>query len=152
MGHDLGPAGSTLRKLADGRFMIRSLYSYEAELPEDRVRRKLLERFHRRYPRLTDVDFEYVWGGVTDITRGGAPFWGQVGPGIFISAGYNGSGVAKGTVLGRKLAEVLAGQTTEQAVSGVLGKAGWLPPEPIRRISVQGTAMVQEFYAGADAT
>ncbi len=144
--------GSTLRRLSDGRCMIRSLYSYEAELKESVIRRRLLDRFRRRYPHLADIDFEYVWGGVTDVTRGGAPFWGELEQGLFISAGYNGSGVAKGTALGRRLAELVAGKVAQETVTGPLGRPGWLPPEPFRFVGVRGTAMYEEFRAGADAT
>ncbi|QEL27361.1 FAD-binding oxidoreductase (plasmid) [Bosea sp. F3-2] len=143
--------GSTLRKLADNRFMIRSLYTYERELRNDRVRELLLEKFHRRYPQLVGVDFEYVWGGFTDMTRNGKPFWGRLDDNLYVSAGYNGSGVAKGTALGRRLAELVLAPGREHEMTTAIGRASWMPPEPFRKIGLSAIVKYEEHQAGRDA-
>src|SRR5699024_956980 len=101
--------GTTLRKIAGGRFMVRSAYSYEKPEPQYAVDAFLRDYYRHRHPALDRHEFEYVWGGVTALTRNGATFFGELGPGIHASAGCNGGGVLKGSIYGKLLAEKVAG-------------------------------------------
>ena len=124
--------GCTLRRTRDGRLLIRSHYGYEAEAANDAVGELLKTSLRARFPQLRNLQFASVWGGATGFTLNGAPVWGQVRPGLYVSAGCNGGGVVKGTLFGRLLAEQASGRTVPD-VRALFGSASWMPPEPFRR-------------------
>ena len=143
--------GTTLRKVQSGRFMVRSGYSYNRELPMQDVRNLLALCYRNRYPHLQSHAFEHVWGGVTALTRNGALYFGRVDEGIFISIGCNGAGMLKGTVFGKLLGEMACGhQSTELADALGFQRPNWLPPEPIRRLAVVGAIRYQRRLAGSE--
>nr|WP_300315228.1 FAD-binding oxidoreductase [Halomonas sp.] len=128
--------GCTLRTTHDGRLMIRSRYSYEQEDSNRRISAGLIKSLARRYPELAGTGFDYVWGGTTGLTYNGAPLWGEIHPGLYVSAGCNGGGIVKGTFLGDALARHALGQTVEP-IHQLFGKASWMPPEPVRHLGFQ---------------
>lgn len=129
--------GTTLRKTQEGRFMVRSAYSYESELATHKVYQFLSESFKKRFPNMKSHEFEHTWGGTTALTRNSANFFGKVGTNLYASLGCNGAGVLKGTTYGKLLAELICGAESED-LSNALSMQGpsWLPPEPIRKIAV----------------
>ncbi len=143
--------GTTLRRVGPDRFLVRSLYSYERGIHPDLARKELTARFHRRYPDLSAVDFEHVWGGVTALTMNGAPYWGKVDDDLYTSAGCNGSGIVKGTILGKRLAEHLAGEPVGPAVQAAYGSANWIAPEPLRTIGYRVISAIEQRKAGLES-
>ncbi|MEX3933794.1 NAD(P)/FAD-dependent oxidoreductase [Paraburkholderia phymatum] len=143
--------GTTLRRVRDGRFMVRSAYSYEREQSPSDTLAQLTNCYQRRYPNMKSHDFEYVWGGTTALTRNGATFFGQLRPGLFASLGCNGAGVLKGTTYGKLVGEMAMGAQSSQ-LSDALSLEGpsWLPPEPIRRIGVVSSIKYQAVLAGPE--
>lgn len=143
--------GTTLRKIRGGRFMVRSAYSYEHAQPPHVVRAMLTDCYRRRYPDLKSHELEFVWGGVTALTRNGATYFGKLDTGLYASVGCNGAGVLKGTVYGKYLAElVMDGHSQGLADIMALKEPTWLPPEPIRRIAVATAISVQKRHAGLE--
>lgn len=142
--------GCTLRTTADGRLMIRAQYSYERERDNAAVAAGLKSSLVARYPELAAVEFERVWGGTTGLTYNGAPLWGEVAENLFVSAGCNGGGIVKGTLLGDALARLALKQPTVD-VPGLFGKPSWMPPEPIRRLAFD-TIRTLEQRKGRDET
>lgn len=143
--------GTTVRRVGADRLMVRSLYAYEHGLPEAEVRAALTSCFHRRYPALAHAGLEFVWGGTTALTLNGAPWWGRLDEGLFGFAGCNGSGIVKGTVLGKRLAERIAGQDTTAEVMAAYGSASWVAPEPLRSIGFRVISALERRRAGAEA-
>ncbi|MCX7383707.1 MAG: FAD-binding oxidoreductase [Alphaproteobacteria bacterium] len=143
--------GTTVRRVGANRLMVRSMYSYERGIEPDRAHETLLSCFHRRYPALAHVALEHVWGGTTALTMNGAPFWGQIDAGLYTSAGCNGAGIVKGTILGKRLAELMLGAADPQEVGAAFGSANWIAPEPFRRIGFHTIAAVERRRAGAEA-
>lgn len=143
--------GTTLRKVTSGRFMVRSAYSYETEQPLHEVRALLQDAYQRRYPHLREHQLEYVWGGVTALTRNGALYFGRVDDGLFISIGCNGAGMLKGSMFGKLLGEMACGQQSTM-LADALGfeRPTWLPPEPIRRLAVVSAIKYQKRKAGLE--
>lgn len=143
--------GTTVRRIHDGRLMVRSAYSYEKELSPDAVSRLLTDSYQRRYPNMRSHQFEYVWGGTTALTRNGATFFGKLRPGFYASLGCNGAGLLKGTIYGKLLSE-LAMEEASPLLDDALSMEGpsWLPPEPIRRIGVTSTIKYQAYLAGPE--
>ncbi|MEE4110572.1 MAG: FAD-binding oxidoreductase [Halieaceae bacterium] len=123
--------GSTLRRTADGRLLVRSLHDYESEGEPSRIRRALMHRLRRRFPGLGEIGFEHAWGGAVGFTYNGAPLWGEREPGLYAACGCNGGGTVKGTLFGRLLAEQALG-VAQHDVPGLFGRAAWMPPEPLR--------------------
>ncbi|MFX0546210.1 NAD(P)/FAD-dependent oxidoreductase [Roseovarius sp. S1116L3] len=142
--------GTTLRRIGRDRLMVRSLYAYESEVSQDEAISKLRSRFINRWPDLAHVNLEYVWGGTTAFTMNGAPWWGRLEPGLFASGGCNGSGIAKGTMLGRHLAELMTGAGTPEAVTKAMGTASLIAPEPFRSIGFQIISALESRKAGRE--
>src|SRR5690606_35444420 len=59
--------GTTLRKVQDRRFMVRSAYSYEHAQTQATVEAMLIDCYRRRYPAVRSHRLEHVWGGVTAL-------------------------------------------------------------------------------------
>ena len=143
--------GTTLRKIENRRFMIRSAYSYEHSQSQSAVRAMLTDCYQRRYPHLKTHKLEHVWGGVTALTRNGAAYFGQISPNLYASVGCNGAGVLKGSVYGKLLAEMIMNEPSQE-LSDVLSMESptWLPPEPLRRVAVLTAIHLQKKKAGAE--
>lgn len=142
--------GTTVRRVGENRLMVRSLYAYEKPLDPSYVKQALTGCFQRRYPMLAHVKLQYVWGGTTALTMNGSPRWGQIGAGLYGSAGCNGSGVVKGTVLGKRLAEMIVTGDPQQALQEVYGSASWIAPEPFRTIGFHVVSALERRKAGAE--
>jgi len=140
--------GSTLRTTEDGRLLIRGFYGYEHE-GNDSTRSYLEQSLFSRFPELRRYGLDKWWGGTTSLTANGAPLCGQLKKGLFASIGCNGVGILKGTLLGQQLANLATGQPNMD-VQGLMGKPGWMPPEPIRQIGFNMVSAVERRLAGAE--
>lgn len=143
--------GTTLRRIGPDRLMVRSLYAHGTQIEPTEVAIKLRDRFIRRWPGLAHVDFEYVWGGATALTMNGSPWWGKLDEGLYASGGCNGSGIAKGTMLGRRLAELIKGVGDANKVPAIMGTASLIAPEPFRSIGFQIISALESRKAGLEA-
>ncbi|NMZ62664.1 FAD-dependent oxidoreductase, partial [Pseudomonas nitroreducens] len=82
-------------------------------------------------PGLDEQDIAYTWTGHLSTSRSGQPYFAKVEEGIYAVAGCNGSGVARGTLWGRLLAELASGASSALLQSVMArAKPGWLPPRP----------------------
>jgi glycine/D-amino acid oxidase-like deaminating enzyme len=142
--------GTTVRRVGPDRLMVRSLYAYEHGLPANDVQDALRGCFHRRYPSLSHVGLEHVWGGTTALTMNGAPFWGRIDERLYTSAGCNGAGIVKGTVLGKRLAEMITGGGPQNDIHAAYGTASWVAPEPFRRLGFRVVSALQRRKAGLE--
>ena len=138
--------GSTFRKTIDGRLLVRSQYGYERESDNAKMAPKLHATLAQRFPGLADVPFESIWSGATGYTNNGAPLWGQIKHGLFVSAGCNGGGVVKGSLLGKLLAEHALEMETPD-ISALFGRASWMPPEPFRALGFSIIAGIERRRA-----
>ncbi|MHC8380300.1 NAD(P)/FAD-dependent oxidoreductase [Pseudomonas sp. LB3P14] len=127
------PLGATVRLTPDRRVMIRNTAEYRSRDLSDS---ELLHRrkhhvlgLQRRFPWLTEQDIQYTWTGHLSASRTGQPYFAKVDEGVFAVAGCNGSGVARGTLWGRLLAELASGASSP-ILESVMRRAqpGWLPP------------------------
>jgi glycine/D-amino acid oxidase-like deaminating enzyme len=142
--------GTTVRRVGPDRLMVRSLYAYERGLPMERVRAALTGCFNRRYPALSHVKLEHVWGGTTALTMNGSPAWGRLDEGLYASAGCNGSGIAKGTVLGKRLAETIVTGDPQAELRAAYGQASWIAPEPLRIAGFTVLSALERRRAGLE--
>lgn len=129
------PLGATVRLTPDRRVMIRNTAEYRTRdlSSSDLVQRRQHHALglQRRFPWLTEQDIQHTWTGHLSASRSGQPYFAQVEEGVFAVAGCNGSGVARGTLWGRLLAELASGATSP-LLDSVMSRArpGWLPPRP----------------------
>lgn len=142
--------GTTVRRAGSDRLLVRSLYSYERNLDHAHVARELTSCFHRRYPMLSHVPLEYVWGGTTALTMNGAPRWGQMDDGLYGAGGCNGSGIVKGTLLGKRLADLIVTGDPQDDLSTIYGQASRVAPEPFRTIGFHIISTLERRKAGLE--
>ena len=62
------------------------------------------------FPQLADEPFEEGWYGMIGMTDDAMPRLHRLGPGAVAACGYNGRGIAPGTVFGRLLAQWMLGE------------------------------------------
>ena len=92
------------------------------------------------YPQLGPVAFEHEWYGLLGMTADNLPRFHRLEDGVYAFCGYNGRGIAPGTVFGRVMAGFLAGEIAEDA----------LPLPVTRPAPVAFRALRSAFYeAGA---
>jgi glycine/D-amino acid oxidase-like deaminating enzyme len=129
---------------------VRSLYSYEKPVESAAARAALTACFHRRFPSLGHVRLEHVWGGTTCLTMNGSPRWGRIDDNLYGSAGCNGSGVVKGTILGKRLAEHVVLGDDQSQLQAVYGQANRIAPEPFRTIGFHVVSAIERRKAGLE--
>ncbi len=120
------PSGTTVRRLADGRILVRNVYSYSRHSLAGGRRRQRAGRSHRkafeaRFPGLTDVEFEYTWGGPLSMARNGEPVFGTLAAGIAAAGVHNGTGLSRGAICGKLIAEMMCGEGSD-LLDAMLGR------------------------------
>lgn len=146
------PLGATVRLTPDRRVMIRNTAEYRSRdlsASDLLIRRKHhVLGLQRRFPWFTEQDIQYSWTGHLSASRTGQPYFSKVEEGVFAVAGCNGSGVARGTLWGRLLAELASGASSPLLAS-VMRRAqpGWLPPRPLLDIGAMLRMRVEAVRA-----
>ncbi len=84
-----------------------------AEHANNADRKRLQQGLQKTFPQLSPDDIESYWGGRLAFTPEVLPHLHEPAPGILAGLGYNGRGVAMGTVMGRILAERVTGARPE---------------------------------------
>ncbi|ROL75539.1 FAD-binding oxidoreductase [Pseudomonas vranovensis] len=146
------PLGATVRLTPDRRVMIRNTAEYRARdlNPSELAQRHQhhLRGLQRRFPWFGAEDIQFTWSGHLSASRSGQPYFARVEEGVFAVAGCNGSGVARGTLWGRLLAELASGQGSPLLTS-VMARAqpGWLPPKPLLDIGAMLRMRVEALRA-----
>ncbi|MFN7001850.1 MAG: NAD(P)/FAD-dependent oxidoreductase [Roseinatronobacter sp.] len=104
---------TSFRLDAAGRFIIGSVGQLGAL--DGAVHRAWAARqMARLFPALRDVALQTGWWGQIGMTSDALPRMHQPAPGIWSVSGYNGRGIAPGTVFGRLLAELCLGQISAE--------------------------------------
>lgn len=133
--------GTTARLTVDRRILIRNTWEYRpkglTELDVQQRRARHLIALQRRFPWMTDADFEYSWSGTMAGSRGYRFLLDEVHRGVVLAGCCNGSGVARLSMLGR-LAVRLAMGDQDRLLSLALSmeKPGLLPPDPLLSLGV----------------
>jgi len=127
--------GATMRLTQDRRILIRNTVEY---LPSgiDGARLAARRKGHadglkKRFPFLDESAIQYSWSGNICISRNAKPVFEQNQPGLYLCGGYNASGVSRGSIMGRLIANLaLGGQSG--LLSDVLNliKPNLIPPRP----------------------
>ncbi len=109
--------GSTLRYTQDHRIFVRNTFVYNTKMYMTQAERDKMKVWHEkafraRFPMLPKVDFEFTWGGNICISRNAAPYFGKLADNVWAHVCQNGVGVAKGTIGGRLLADMIVGASS----------------------------------------
>jgi glycine/D-amino acid oxidase-like deaminating enzyme len=137
--------GTTVRMTRDRRLLVRNTVHYAPHLGVSEGYLHQIREIHRRafrarFPMLPGVGLEYTWGGVMGMSLNGAHFFGALDTDLFAAAGYNGVGVAMGTISGTLLADLALGADSELLRDmQLLPGPAWIPPAPLLGIGVRWT-------------
>lgn len=106
---DTGPIMFSLRRDTEGRLIIGSmgtvLGSKDGGLSERWARRQI----RRLFPELGPVTFEDAWHGRIAMTPDHLPRVCILDDGLYTAIGYNGRGITTGTIFGKAIAGLMAG-------------------------------------------
>jgi len=109
------------RLSADHRLLFGGRASY-SNLQPPNLRWVMRRRMRRVFPQLSEVDFEYLWGGVIDISLNRAPHWGRIGHNnVYFAQGFSGHGVNVTGLAGKLIAEAVRGQAERLDVFARIG-------------------------------
>lgn len=100
---------SSLRMDAAGRMVFGSVGALRGtgtQTHRSWARRALL----RLFPQLRDVEFEHEWYGWIGMTANSLPRFHYLDQNVVSMSGYNGRGIAPGTMFGRSLAQLVSGR------------------------------------------
>jgi glycine/D-amino acid oxidase-like deaminating enzyme len=105
---DTGSIMFSLRRDAFGRLIIGSMGKIHGG--EDGLsKRWATRRLRHMFPDLGEVTFEKAWQGNIAMTPDHIPRIHKLAEGLYTPIGYNGRGIAPGTVFGKAMAELLSG-------------------------------------------
>jgi gamma-glutamylputrescine oxidase len=90
----------------------------------------------RTFPALADTPVEYRWSGLVAMTLDGLPHIGRVDDRVLFAAGYNGSGIAISTLLGKYLAALVRGDHFDLALLDA-SRFRAVPFHPLREAGVR---------------
>lgn len=85
---------------------------YDTQIRPDEVER-LAEAIVRRVPRLEGVEVHGGWASLYDVSPDWQPVIGEIAPGVFVDAGTSGHGFKLAPALGRHVAAMVLGDTTD---------------------------------------
>jgi len=149
------PAGTSVRRVTtpDNRIMVRNIFSFSKRSDfvsrRDWAARTHRQSFERRWPLLTEVPFEYSWGGALSLSRNGEPVFGELRPNVYGTVVHNGVGIARGTISGKLLAELIMGVDSE-LLRHMQKKGRPNPRLPFQNLGVRINARARRVIAGRE--
>ncbi|MBQ9275810.1 MAG: FAD-binding oxidoreductase [Succinivibrio sp.] len=150
------PAGATLRFTPQKRIFVRTdiaFATYPNINPErlHKAERLLRRAFVRRFPKLEHVDFEYTYGGLISFTANSQSLFGEVGQNVYAGTTAAGWGVTNAAILGNFLADLIAGEDSEE-LRYIKDNyhPSYLPPEPLRTVGARGALWLKDLTAGSE--
>ena len=148
-----------LRKTADNRMLwagYDAIYHYGSKRSDDLLYRaesfdRLAGQFAAAFPTLSDVTFDYAWGGIIDTSARTTFFAGTALDGrVAYALGFTGQGVTASRFAALTMLDLLDGADT--ARTRLAMHQSWpvpFPPEPLRSAAI---AMAQRGLAHEDRT
>ena len=150
------PMGTTLRRLADGRIVVRNTFTYNpdmatSEAQVERIGRLHMSSFRARFPMLGEVEMTHRWGGHLCLSLNSVPAFGEVEEGVFVACCQNGLGTVRGTLSGKLIADLACG-ANDPMVADLLALAApkKLYPEPFMTLGARAKLWWMHRRAGRD--
>ncbi|MDX7953669.1 FAD-binding oxidoreductase [Lichenihabitans sp. Uapishka_5] len=97
------------------------------------------------FPQLAGIPFETEWYGSIGMTENSLPRFHRLGRDVVSFSGYNGRGIAPGTVFGRCLAQLLLGTLREDALPLPVTDPAPAPRRRLREAAYELGAQVAHF-------
>ncbi|MGE0714665.1 MAG: NAD(P)/FAD-dependent oxidoreductase [Alphaproteobacteria bacterium] len=133
-------------RIMDGRMVFGGRGAF-GEGASEAAYRRLTREMVQIYPALAGVPIEFRWGGLVGMTLDSLPHVGRCGERVFYAAGYNGTGVAMSTLLGRYLARMIRGESVDMALL-TDDRFAPVPAPALRRPAIKVAAAWQQFLDG----
>jgi glycine/D-amino acid oxidase-like deaminating enzyme len=102
----------------------------------------------RVFPKLAGMDFEHAWYGTIGMTADALPRFHQLDRNVVSFSGFNGRGIAPGTVLGRELAKLVLDRIRPEDLPLPVTRVEAVPLRAVREIGYEAGAQIVHF-AGA---
>ena len=150
------PMGTTVRRTKDNRIVIRNCFTYNPDLRSSEAQVKKVGHghdlsFRARFPMLSSLEMEYRWGGLLCASLNGVPAFGEIEERVFVAGCQNGLGVCKGTLHGKLIAELAAGQDSPYIrAAQSFEQPKRLPPDPFMTIGARAHLWWAQERAGSD--
>ena len=146
--------GHTLYLTPDDRLVCRGTIRYQfndgvAPFDLTDVEALLATAIQERFPQLRPIRISHSWSGVLGMTRSFQPAIGRLqGHGdILHGVGYSGHGIALASLAGRLIAELFAGdQSEEQTYALEHAVPPLMPPEPLRWLAINALTLWQRRH------
>lgn len=125
--------GATLRFTPDKRLLIRNTAEYLPGISATKLsqcRQLHCLGLQKRFPWLEKNAIEHTWSGQICVSRNSRPVFGELEKNVFASGCYNASGIAKGNIMGKLIAEYAVGHTSKLVdLAKSIATPGWIPPK-----------------------
>ena len=150
------PMGTTLRKLDNGRFLVRNQWTYNpgiecTDAALEHYGKQHDRCFARRYPALADVQMEYRWSGAIAMTLNSAPVFGEVQSNVYSAAVCQGLGTTRSTLYGMLIADKICAKSNPMLDSIERApEPSWMPPRVLNNIGVPAYLKWVHWRAGSD--
>jgi glycine/D-amino acid oxidase-like deaminating enzyme len=150
------PMGSTVRRIADGRIVVRNTFTYNPDMRTSERQIAAIGKAHdrsfaARFPNLKGVGAEYRWGGHLCLSLNAVPAFGEVEKGVYAACCCNGLGTVKGTLYGKLIAELATGSQEPMVQDAVAGAAPRkLYPEPLMTFGAKAKLWWMQKRAGRE--
>jgi glycine/D-amino acid oxidase-like deaminating enzyme len=112
----------------DGRLIFGGRAS-QRETEDPQAFSPVLARLRSLFPILGEPRVQFRWAGYVALTTDHVPHLHELAPNLYAGLGYNGRGVAMSTMMGKLIAERVAGAREEDIA---------LPAAPVERIPLHG--------------
>lgn len=148
--------GTTVRRTADNRLFIRNIYDYcdgfqttQGQL--ERAKRSHQKSFDGRFPEISSIGFEHTWGGALSLAQNGGLVFGPLADRVFGAGFCNGTGVSRGAIYGKAIAEYACGLDSK-SIRILLGKTrpSRAYPKLITHLGVQCSTRYRLWKAGRE--
>ncbi|WP_050604387.1 FAD-binding oxidoreductase [Ruegeria sp. 6PALISEP08] len=153
------PMGTSVRRVSGrygDRILIRSCSSFHPTIETSSMRLRNAGRVHdrkfkERFPHLPDVRMEHRWAGMLCLSRNGSAAFGELETGVYSACCQNGLGLARGTLQGMAVAELVT-QGGSDIADHFLAQPmpPRLPPEPFASLGANSYLIWKEWRSGAE--
>jgi len=135
------------RLLPDDRIQIGSRSAITgADATHPRHLQLLIEGLHRKFPPLRGIEIDYSWWGWVDVSHDMMPriFRPHSQQNLFYALGYGGNGVSYSAQAGKRMAQMIAGQTFKGQDLPIFNSP--LPGHPFGPFRRLGQRMLYRWY------
>ncbi|MDA7965569.1 FAD-binding oxidoreductase [Ruegeria sp.] len=153
------PMGTSVRRVSGSygdRILIRTGSSFHPTIETSQMRLRNAgwvhnRKFTERFPHLPDVKMEHRWAGMLCLSRNGSAAFGEIEDGVFSACCQNGLGIARGTLQGMGVAELVLQRGSEIA-DHFLAQPDppRLPPEPFASLGINSYLIWKEWRSGKE--